>query len=762
MKHKYFLILFSLVIHSLINVHAQTKPNRYMLCVGINNYSGDPKVSTFKTWDDREIKNLHGCLNDVDTISKLFQKYYQFDKVNIVKLLDQQASRNAIMDSLKAIANRCRKGDYFVFFYSGHGSYGSENTNQKTIKGYRNTIVPANAKDKNVFDIDNVEFNALFYNFVKKGVKLTVITDCCHSGTNTRGATLFDADSSREVESAPPHAGAFVENIHTIRLDSLGALTIGACQDNQESKEMTLESKAFGAFTISFCRAITEWPMASAENLYERTLAKIGLIRKEQNPNMEGSKRLNLDIIGSKEGEYRRQAFPLYRFDTTGYKEIKAGFLDGLLDGDILVEQKSKDSIRILAVLGPSNSSVEIINSTKKFKIANGFNAQFSVLNLVSNTEPPLKVFLGNSVSEEQVNRITAVAKELFQNRNINWVIPSVNTVPEAVLFYKADTALNGQWKLNRNKGNATKTYPDLKTDELISLLNKKNVYLQLPPENSLTKNITKRLAEKINRNIKIVNSAQQADYVLAGHLVDSSRIEYGWENTHLNDSTTDLPITTDFFSYTNETNKITDSLMNRLTILSKLAYWLSIETPIKDSSLRFPYSISIKNKTQKNKPDADRKNKMRADMTDLLEISFVEDKYTKMKWDNVRLFIYLFSMDPKGNMNLIYPQPRTSIFNYPWIKGDYFEPTYLATVKHTSPGKYHYFLLACKDPVINRSVFNQHGVKRSGEIVTSDNPLEILMSDSDADQRGAVRTFGNWLLKRVDIITEDKTVAKK
>lgn len=188
MKHKHLPLIFSFLIGSLIHVQAQIKPNRFMLCVGINNYSGDPKVSTFKTWDDREIKNLHGCLNDVDTISKLFQKYYQFDKVNIVKLLDQQASRNAIMDSLKSMAGRCRKGDYFVFFYSGHGSTGFENNNQTTLKGYRNTIVPGNAKDKNVYDIDNVEFNALFLNFIKKGVKLTVITDCCHSGTNTRGA----------------------------------------------------------------------------------------------------------------------------------------------------------------------------------------------------------------------------------------------------------------------------------------------------------------------------------------------------------------------------------------------------------------------------------------------------------------------------------------------------------------------------------------------------------------------------------------------
>lgn len=762
MKYKYYQLLFSVMIFSFLNGYAQTKPNRYMLCVGINNYSGDAKTTTFKTWDDREIKNLHGCLNDVDTISKLFQKYYQFDKANIVRLLDQQASRNAIVDSLKSMAGRCKKGDYFVFFYSGHGSTGFENSNQTTLKGYRNTIVPANAKDKNVFDIDNVEFNALFLNFIKKGVKLTVITDCCHSGTNTRGATLIDADSSREVESAPPHVSSVIENIHTIRLDSLGALTIGACQDNQESKETTVSGKAFGAFTISFCKAITEWPMASAENLYERTLAKIGLIRKEQNPNMEGEKRLNMDIIGSKEGEYRRQAFPLYRFDPNGYIEIKGGFLDGLMDGDILMDQKSKDSIRILAVVGPSNSSVEIINSIKKFKIADGFNAQFSSLNLVSNTEPPLKVFVGNALADEQLKMTAADAADLFQNKNINWMIPSVKMVPEAVLFYKTDTSLNGQWKLNRNKFLDTKNISDLKSDELINLLNKRNVYLQLPPAKSLAENITKRLVQKINRNIKFVGSLQQADYVLAGHLTDSSRIEYGWENTHLNDSTTDLPIATDFFPFNNETDNLTDSLMNRLTILSKLAYWLSIETPVKDSSVRFPYSISIKNITQKNKPVADRKTKVRADMPDLLEIDFVEDKYTKVKWDSTRLFIYLFSMDPKGNMNLIFPQPRTSVFNYPWIKGDNFEPSYLATVKHTSPGKYHYFLLACKDPVINRNVFNQQGVKRSGDTVTSNNPLEILMSDSDSDQRGEVRTFGNWLLKRVDIITEDKNSAKK
>jgi hypothetical protein len=734
-----------------------------MLCVGINNYLANVNPATCQICMDRDIKNLNGCLNDVDTISKLFIKYYGFRPENVTILRDQEASRAAILQKFSQILAKCKKGDCFVFFYSGHGSYEYEaaNDNQlRTGKGYRNTILSADIVNPGVPDFNSAELNKIFSNFTDKGVVLTVITDCCHSATNTRGSTIFEADSAREVKpSLEP--GKFVNagTATTRLLDQSGALTIGSCQDNEIASEAQVSPKTYyGAFTISFCRSVTEWSQAPIDVLLERTVSKLRLLNKQQTPNMEAGKRLTQNLVGTASAQVKKASYSLKCTNCSAKQlpVITAGFTDDILNDDILVDTKTKDSIKVTNV-GFTETEVMIFNQSNKWKATDLTALNFSILKKLPNPDPPLKIFLGNGLTQDVFDDVVKKAKTLYQqsNQGYEWMNPSFQNFPDAVLFY------NNGWKLNRNGVMETFSFtdPDATTvNNLITAAKSRSAYIQLPPPAALVDQLQVKLSVEKNRNIKVVNTPAAADYMLAGHFINNTNnIAYGWEKTILSKDANKgngLTAVTDFFASNNSFP--IDSLTDRLRRLSVLANWLSMTSPPPDKSMTFPYHLAIKNMSSKQKADDQTTGKSGTE--DKLNIGIEKDAASTLATDKITpLFIYVMSIDPKGNTYLLYPQPRTSILTYPnsILRDTSFY--HLATVRHTNAGTYHYVFIALREPVSNRDIFTRRGVVKGDEPEFSDNPLEALLNEEGAGQRGDIKSFDHWMLKRVDIITDDK-----
>ncbi len=743
---------------------AEKNTGKYMLCIGINNYLATNSPSC-RVCKDRELKNLNGCVNDVDTISKLFNRFYDFKNENIIKLLDQQASRAAIFQAFDQLLAKCKRGDYLVFFYSGHGSYEYETAADKTTtgKGYRNTILPADITKPGISDITSVDLNNVFAGFAEKGVVLTVITDCCHSATNTRGATLFEVDSVREVkpsiELRTPATGATAV---TKRLDALGAVTIGACQDNQVSSEAQVSPNVFyGAFTISLCRAVTEWSQAPVEILMERTIAKLRLMNKNQSPNIEAGNRLTMNLPGTGKGQSRKSSFALncVACSKNNLPVITAGFTDDIYNDDILVDTKTKDSLQVSNV-GLSETEVKLMNKSGKYKAADLMSLNFSLLKKLPNPDPPLKIFLGTGVPQEILESMIEKASALTTQTNqpVKWINPSLVKIPDAVLFYAGNNN-TAEWKLNRNNVKEVARLPGLVPAAINALLEaaqSKNAYLQLPPSAALIEKLSEKLVNPRNRNIAIVNNAGAADYILALHLVAGNTVACGWEKTMLNDKNEDLPLVTDFFPVNSAGTFPVDSLAERVNRLSVLANWLSMKSPPPDNGLRYPYHLTVKN--QANNAKADDRKSGRSGLQDKLDIIIEKDAGFTLKKDSIpSLFIYIMSMDPKGNTYLIYPQPRTSVLTYP--NSILYDTTSyrLATVRHTTAGRYHYFFLALREQVSNRNIFTKRGVVKGDQPEFNDNPLEALLNEEGTEQRGSIKSFDRWLLKTVDIVTTDK-----
>lgn len=143
------------------------------LCVGINDYPGDPKY------------DLRGCVNDANAWASLLKDHYQFPEVNVKILLDQQATKAVILSELRALVSGAKSGDVLVYTFAGHGSYVVEKGNGSEANdeydGYDETQC---AHDENIIDD---EVRAIIKD-VPDGVRLTIISDSCHSGSVSRGS----------------------------------------------------------------------------------------------------------------------------------------------------------------------------------------------------------------------------------------------------------------------------------------------------------------------------------------------------------------------------------------------------------------------------------------------------------------------------------------------------------------------------------------------------------------------------------------------
>ena len=137
------------------------------LCVGINDYPYDGS-------------DLNGCVNDAQAWAELLTDHYNFPASDVTLLLDSQATKANVMAGLKALLAGARSGDVLVFTNSSHGTYVADTSGDEPK--YDEAMCPYDCATDLIVDDELREmFTAL-----PKGVRLTVISDSCFSGSVTR------------------------------------------------------------------------------------------------------------------------------------------------------------------------------------------------------------------------------------------------------------------------------------------------------------------------------------------------------------------------------------------------------------------------------------------------------------------------------------------------------------------------------------------------------------------------------------------------
>jgi WD40 repeat protein len=174
-----------------------TKPNLFALVVGVGKYErggsagGDPLASGDRTAKLQVLKNL-SANKDARAVERMLAAQKQlFAKTEVIPLVDDDATRERILEETARIAKAVRPDDTFVLFLGGHGASG------QVINGLANSrdvklpkpISPHLfvfcthdfALDKPL--ITGLPSEDLYREIRRLNCRSVVLIDACHSGT---------------------------------------------------------------------------------------------------------------------------------------------------------------------------------------------------------------------------------------------------------------------------------------------------------------------------------------------------------------------------------------------------------------------------------------------------------------------------------------------------------------------------------------------------------------------------------------------------
>ena len=248
--------------------------------------------------------DLRGCVNDVKNLQKVLTQYYGFAAKSITVLTDLKATKKAMQADIQKLISGAKKGDVLLLHYSGHGSNVPDDDGDEAEKR-EEILCPTDLDWKDPFRDDWLRKT---FDKLKSGVSLTVIMDCCHSGTNTREILppdepvkqrylpspwdLVAAESGRKLRGTVTRELRASSRAKRKKSDIVHAdiceLLITGCRDTQTSADAYIKGSYNGALTYYLVEAIRKANgKLSYRELHKRTLAKLKG-EYDQVPQLEG------------------------------------------------------------------------------------------------------------------------------------------------------------------------------------------------------------------------------------------------------------------------------------------------------------------------------------------------------------------------------------------------------------------------------------------------------------------------------------------
>lgn len=223
--------------------------------------------------DYKDTKNPLTCTVDGNNIVQLAHSCQVAD---LVTVYDRQATTPNVTSAISYVGQRCVPGDYFIFFYAGHGSQlPDQDGDEKDGSDEAYCLVDAQGGLSAASFLRDDDFCRCVSSSVPKGVNILILSDCCHAGT------VADFDK-------PEWTG------HK-------AMSISGCTDKQTSGD----TGSGGIFTHSLLMAVEKlnrWagqqPRYSIGTLYRATLEKDdGIFKSPQAITMQAVRGVTFDSM---------------------------------------------------------------------------------------------------------------------------------------------------------------------------------------------------------------------------------------------------------------------------------------------------------------------------------------------------------------------------------------------------------------------------------------------------------------------------------
>ena len=251
--------------------------------------------------------DLRGCVNDVRNMQAVLNEYYGFAKSAITVLTDYSATNKAMQSAIGSLIGNAKKGDILLLHYSGHGSNVPDDNGDEADR--RDEILcPTDLDWKDPLRDDWLRKT---FNGLKPGVSLTVVMDCCHSGSNTRAIQPPDApmlprylpnpwdimaeESGRKLRGKVmgelrSSARASRKRSDIVHAD-IPELLVTGCRDTQTSADAYIGGSYNGALTYNLVAAIrAARGKITYRELHAMVIEKLKKGKFDQVPQLEGRK----------------------------------------------------------------------------------------------------------------------------------------------------------------------------------------------------------------------------------------------------------------------------------------------------------------------------------------------------------------------------------------------------------------------------------------------------------------------------------------
>ena len=244
----------------------------YALLVGINKYDSQSPVPP-----------LQGCTNDAKAMQAYLEARVASRKTQLHTeiLLDEQATRQAVIDGFREHLQQANEGDTVLFYYAGHGSQNRAPEEFWPMMPSRlnETLVCYDSRTPNSWDIADKELSKLIAEVGKQKPHITIVLDCCHSGSGTRSDdSIFGSVFAKRktlIDERDRLASSFLisaQELEQVEKETLGRpmlaiarsldsansgwhlpqgrhVLMAACRDTEEASEYQADGQPCGAFS---------------------------------------------------------------------------------------------------------------------------------------------------------------------------------------------------------------------------------------------------------------------------------------------------------------------------------------------------------------------------------------------------------------------------------------------------------------------------------------------------------------------------------
>jgi len=142
---------------------------------------------------------LAGCHNDVLNMKEYLMDVHEFEEDNMHVLLDdgvhEDPTYDNIMNAYRQLVSSSVEGDCVYIHYSGHGGKVRDRDGDEA-DGYDETLIPLDYMNAGQIKDDDLLRTLVIP--MQRGVFVTSVMDCCHSGTVLDLPYVFKADGEHD------------------------------------------------------------------------------------------------------------------------------------------------------------------------------------------------------------------------------------------------------------------------------------------------------------------------------------------------------------------------------------------------------------------------------------------------------------------------------------------------------------------------------------------------------------------------------------